>query len=198
MERKIYDACVKAGLEDIARDIKHYAEVIETTDRHLQEYNHARTFLLKHIGDETALALESQDSTRFRSLSKLQVTLAQILGEAKADDKGIKDEIEYIIEKQESHPIYDAFVEAGFGREARTLSTTIKGKTAPALGHYIALADCIKSMRAPSPQSSQYFEVIAARREVEDYVSNLCKTETDPEKLKKARGLQSQLNKILN
>lgn len=39
--------------------------------------------------------------------------------------------------------IYEAFVKAGFEKEARQLSTTKEGKVVPALGHYISAADNI-------------------------------------------------------
>ena len=43
--------------------------------------------------------------------------------------------------------IYNAFVEAGFKREADRLSNTVDGKVQPALGHYI---DILDTLNAPS------------------------------------------------
>ena len=37
--------------------------------------------------------------------------------------------------------LYEAFEKVGFGREARTLSTTERGSVVPALGHYVSIYD---------------------------------------------------------
>lgn len=51
--------------------------------------------------------------------------------------------------------IYQAFVNAGFEREARALSTTVDGKVVPALGHYIAVLENPPSKELSAKESSR-------------------------------------------
>lgn len=98
-----------------------------------------------------------------------------------------------------ANELYDAFVEAGLEREARTLSTTVSGNVVSELGHYIAIADNFgakfyQKAKSKSPSTARntllnypekYGLLEQSIKKIKEYVVNLCDTEKDSEKIKK-------------
>jgi len=119
----------------------------------------------------------------------------------------VSDSSEFFGDSKDSHiqenkmkgQIYDAFVKAGFGREANTLAETVrteKGvKKRIGLGHYIALADHgDTSSRAYQERGKLLRD---SKDKIKRFIFDLCTTE-DPEKYERARVLQSKLDVLLN
>ena len=94
--------------------------------------------------------------------------------------------------------IYQAFADAGLEFEARTLFINVNGKVVSCLGRCIAFVDDLFDSRSTRKYRLGEKDLIdSSVRQIKDYVANLCATGKDPEKLEKAKILQSKLNEIL-